>query len=223
MHLLCFFYKDIWLLWFIFKTRDHKRVDDKYWRLFYSCFLGPFTWARGSRCRALGKLWVSELQGCGLPHDFIWLGAFSLRPWGTSVRHSAIHYMLVIQQRTCFNIIASSKVNIFLWRSLAWTHLPHIWEAKHQENHSESGPVPQEVQWNSVLGDHRDVSVLSARQKGATSQEVHQDCCPVSVFAACFLLTQLVVLFIRTYLFIFSVIVVRSTGIWMPSLLSPWD
>lgn len=63
---------------------------------------------------------------------------------------------------------------------LVRAHLSHLWEAELQENHGEPGPVPAQVQRDPVLGDHRDVSVLSAQQARAAAQEIHQDRCPVS-------------------------------------------
>lgn len=41
-----------------------------------------FTWAGGTFRRAFLQLWVNELQGCSLSHDFLRLGALLLRTWG---------------------------------------------------------------------------------------------------------------------------------------------
>lgn len=200
-----------------FKTRIPKIVDNVIVKqACFLCFLDPFTWAGRSLYRFTGNLRVDELQGCGLPYDRLWLGAFPLCTWGISERlgvfsrtYSLIHYI----PWGCQSLLAF----LFTWRSVllcsfpAWTHLSYIWEAKPQENHREPGSVPEKVQWNSVLGDHRDVYVLSAKQAGPASQEVHQDRSPVSgprfhcPFSAIFNLTVIALLIVCSPLLLFHV------------------
>lgn len=54
------------------------------WKASLSCVTDSFTWAGGTFCRAFLQLWANELQGCGVSHDFLRLGALSLRTRGST-------------------------------------------------------------------------------------------------------------------------------------------
>lgn len=81
---------------------------------------------------------------------------FHLTPYPSESRVSLRRFILVYFQFFYCSVISPRCPT-------AWTHLSHIWEAKCQKDHSEPGPILEEVQWNPVLGDHRGVSLLSAQ------------------------------------------------------------
>lgn len=186
--------------------------------LLYFCFTEPFTRTGGPLYRTFTQLWLNEFKGCGLPHDFLWLGAFSLRTWGMTTRQR----LLYCNSRSVLKPKHQSLLCVFFF----FWQLELIYHTFGRQNVKKTTVnldlflrrfneiqfwVITEMCLCSQLSKR--VQLLKKFIKIAT--QYAKTVSPSALFIAVF--------FICAYVLILTFKAARNTRISMPSLLSPWD
>lgn len=178
------------------------------------CSVDAFTRTGGSPCRLTVQLRVDELEGRGLPHDFLWLGAFPLCTRGikkqpglisrTDLDKSYFMYCREFSSASCSLSLSTTRLGDNTWRKAPWT-----WTC------SWGGSMKFSFGWSlrcaCAPSWAREYSCLRSLSRLLPSMWPSFQCLVCSSVSR-----------LSNSPVVFSVKAVRSTGTWTPSLPSLW-